>query len=122
MPVNTISLTPEALQELLKTAIAEAVAQATKLNPIEQKKLDEELEKDRRKNAMMRQLGAIEEESMRRKRNACSHKRFPANAGRLAGHGAPPDALGAEWCTGGQAYQDGTAMIICMRCSSTWLF
>jgi len=115
---QTISLTPEDLQQLLKTAIAEA----TKLNPLEQKKYDEEMQKERRKNEMMRQLGKIEEETARQKRNACSHMRYPAGSGKLAGHGAPRGTLGAEWCTGGQAYQDGTAMVICLRCSSTWLF
>lgn len=117
-----ISISPEDLQQLLKTAIAEAVGQATKLNPIEQRKLDEELAKDRRRSMMMIQLGKIEEESARQKRDGCSHMRYPAGAGKLAGHSAPRGALGAEWCTGGQAYQDGTAMIICLRCSSTWLF
>jgi len=118
----TISITPEQLQELLKTAIGEAVAAATKLNPLEQRKLDEQLAADRRKNAMIKQLGEIEERSMREKRDRCSHLRYPAGSGKLAGHGAPRGALGAEWCTGGQAYQDGTAMVICLRCSSTWLF
>jgi len=119
---NQISISPEDLQALLRTAISEAVMQATKLNPIEQRKLDDELAKDRRRNEMMRQLGKIEEETARRKRDGCSHMRYPAGAGKLAGHGAPRGALGAEWVTGGQAYQDGTAMIICLRCSSTWLF
>lgn len=119
---NTISISPEDLQALLRTAIAEAVGQATKLNPIEQRRLDEELQKDRRRNMMMIQLGKIEEESARQKRDGCSHMRYPAGAGKLAGHSAPRGALGAEWVTGGQAYQDGTAMIICLRCSSTWLF
>lgn len=119
---NAISLTPEELQNLLKTAISEAVGQATKLNPLEQRKLDEELAKDRRRNEMMRQLGKIEEETARQKRDNCSHLRYPASHGKLAGHGAPRGTLGAEWCTGGQAYQDGTAMVICLRCSSTWLF
>src|SRR5215472_9666368 len=119
---NTIELTPQALQDLLRTAIAEAVSQATKLNPIEQRKLDEEMERERRKNAMMLQLGRIEEEAERRRKAGCTHKRFPASAGKLAGQSAPRDAVGAEWATGGQAYQDGTAMVICLRCSSTWLF
>lgn len=119
---NAISITPEQLQELLRTAIQEAVGQATKLNPIEQRKLDEELAKDRRRNQMMIQLGKIEEEAARAKRDGCSHMRHPAGSGKLAGHSAPKGSLGAEWCTGGQAYQDGTAMIICLRCSSTWLF
>jgi len=119
---ETISITPQQLQELLKTAISEAVSQATKLNPIEQRKLDEELQKDKRRNMMMIQLGKIEEESARQKRDGCSHMRYPASAGKLSGHSAPRGALGAEWVTGGQAYQDGTAMVICLRCSSTWLF
>lgn len=115
-------ITPEQLQDLLKTAIGEAVAQATKLNPLEQRKLDEQLAQDRRKTAMIKQLGEIEEKSMREKRDRCSHLRYPAGSGKLAGHGAPRGAMGAEWCTGGQAYQDGTAMVICLRCSNTWLF
>jgi len=118
MAQPTISLTPEDLQNLLRTAIAEA----TKLNPIEQRKLDEDLARERRRNEMMRQLGKIEEETARQKRLACSHMRYPATAGRMAGHSAPRGTVGAEWCTGGQAYQDGTAMVICLRCSSTWLF
>jgi hypothetical protein len=118
MPTNQISISPEQLQELLKTAIAEA----TKLNPIEQRKLDEELQKDRRRNQMMIQLGKIEEEAARRKRDGCSHMRHPAGSGKLAGQSAAKGSLGAEWCTGGQAYQDGLAMVICLRCSSTWLF
>lgn len=115
---NRVFLTPKQLQDLLKTAITEA----TKLNPIEERKLNEELERERKRSMMMVQLGKIEEEAARRKREGCSHMRYPAGAGRLAGMGAPRGAMGAEWCTGGQAYQDGTAMVICLRCSSTWLF
>lgn len=112
-----ISITPEDLQNLLKTAIAEAVGQATKLNPIEQRKLDEELAKDRRRNMMMIQLGKIEEEAARQKREGCSHMRDSKT-----GDAVPRNWPTGEWTTGGQAYQDGTAMVICTRCSSTWLF
>lgn len=118
MPSNAISITPEQLQDLLKTAIAEA----TKLNPIEQRKLDEDLQRERKRSQMMIQLGKIEEEAAIRKREGCSHMRHPAGSGKLSGASAPRGSLGAEWCTGGQAYQDGTAMVICLRCSSTWLF
>jgi hypothetical protein len=117
-----ISISAEELQNLMRAAISEAVAAATKLNPLEQRKLDEQLAQDKRRNQMMIQLGKIEEEAARNKREACSHMRYPAGHGRSAGHSAPRGALGAEWCTGGQAYQDGTAMLICLRCSTTWLF
>jgi len=108
-----LNITPEQLQELLRTAIAEA----TKLNPLQQRQLDEELARERRKNLMMRQLGQIEEESMRKKREGCSHMRDAKT-----GDGVPRNWPTGEWTTGGQAYQDGTAMVICTRCSSTWLF
>src|SRR5215469_43192 len=118
MPV--IEMTPEQLQAILKAAVGEAVAQATKMNPIQQKQYDEEIAKEKRKNAMMHQLGKIEEEAARAKRDSCSHMRIAA--GKNAGMSAPRGAMGEEWCTGGQAYQDGTAMVICLRCSSTWRF
>lgn len=106
-------MSPEDLQALLRTAIAEAV----KLNPIEQRKLDEELAREKRKSMMMVQLGKIEEEAARAKRENCSHMR-DAKTGDSVARNAP----NGEWTTGGQAYQDGTAMVICVRCSSTWLF
>ena len=115
--MNMISMSPEDLQNLLKTAIAEAVGQATKLNPIEQRKLDEDLQRERKRTQMMVQLGKIEEESARRKREGCSHMRDAKT-----GDGVPRSHPTGEWTTSGQAYQNGTAIIICQRCSSTWLF
>jgi hypothetical protein len=110
------------VQELIKTAIATAVAESNKLNPIEQRKFDEEIGRERRRNMMMVELGKIEEASAKRRRSGCSHLRYPANAGKLAGHGAPPGTSGAEWTTAGQAYQNGTAALMCQRCQSIWLF
>lgn len=117
MPQNAITMTPEQLQELLKTAIGEAVAQATRLNPIEERKLAEELAKERRRNMMMIQLGKIEEEAARNRRDGCSHMRDAKT-----GDSVPRSWPTGEWTTSGQAYQNGTAVIICQRCSSTWLF
>lgn len=119
---NNISMSALDLQNLLKTAIAEAVTQATKLNPIEERKLKEDLAQEKRRHQAMVQLGKIEEETAQRKKDGCSHLRHPAGSGRWSGHSAAKGALGAEWCTGGQAYQDGTAMVICQRCANTWLF
>lgn len=112
MPVTNLSA--EELQQILTAVLKEARS----LNPLEQKKYDEELAREKRKNAMMLQLGKIEEESMRNKKNACSHMRYAA--GKNAGMSARKGDMGAEWCTGGQALQDGSAMVICLRCSSTW--
>lgn len=115
--MNSITMSPEDLQNLLKAAIGEAVAQATRLNPMEERKLAEELAKERRRNQMMIQLGKIEEEAARNKREGCSHMRDAKT-----GDSVPRNWPTGEWTTSGQAYQNGTAVIICQRCSSTWLF
>jgi len=112
-PAQGIYLTPEELQNLLKTAVAEA----TKMNPIEQRKFDEEIARDRRRTQMVAQLGKIEEESSRRRREGCSHMRDAKT-----GDDVPKNWPTGEWVTSGQAYQNGTALVICQRCSSTWLF
>jgi hypothetical protein len=114
---NFISITPEELQNLLRSAIKEAVASATALNPLEQRKLDEELAKDHRRSAMILQLGKIEAEAQLQKRNACSHMRDAKT-----GDAVPRNWPTGEWTTGGQAYQNGLAVIICQRCSTTWMF
>ena len=114
----------EQVQELLdrQQKMFEGLAdKLTKLNPLDQRKLDEALENERRRALAIVEFGKIEEESERRKKNSCSHMRYPAGH-RLSGHSCPKGTLGGEWTTGGQAYQNGTAMVICNRCSSVWMF
>lgn len=106
----------------LQTILEAVVAKAKELNPLEQRKYEETLAKERRRDMLAVQLGRTEEEATARKRNACSHMRYPATAGKLAGHGAPKGTPGAEWTTGGQAYQNGLAMLFCTRCTSSWWF
>lgn len=118
-------MTKNDVQDLLEKQsemFMEFAKQMTKLNPVEQRTLDEAIEKEKRRAMAMIEFGKVEEEAERRKRENCSHMRYPATAGRMSGHGAPRGTLGAEWCTGGQAYQNGTATLICQRCSTTWLF
>jgi len=115
---QVMSITPEQLQEILRTVVAES----KRLNPIEQKEFDEKMKAEKRRLEMVKTMGQIEEQAQRNKRNGCSHMRYPATAGKLSGMSAPRGGLGAEWTTGGQAYQDGTAVIICTRCSTTWRF
>lgn len=119
---STIEMTAEQLQRLMEVAIKTAVQEATRPNYLEQKKIDEELERERRKAEMQLQLGQAEEQALKARREGCSHLRYPASAGENAGHGAPKGTMGAEWTTGGQAQQDGTAVLICLRCASVWRF
>lgn len=110
---QSIELTPEKLQELMLAVIK----QTQQLNPIEQKKLDEELRKEHRRSLLAVELGRAEDERIRRLRDGCSHMRDPRT-----GDSVPRGSAFGEWTTSGQAYQNGLASLICMRCSSIWLF
>lgn len=114
--------TYEQVQQLIKTAVESAVLSANKLNPIEQRRFDEEMERERKRSQLMIQLGKIEEEATRRRRMGCTHMTYTMSAGKRAGEMAPLGAANAEWKTGGQAYQNGTASIVCLRCQTVWLF
>ena len=113
-----VEMTAEQLQKILEAVLAKAQS----LNPLEQKRFDEELAKERRRDELAVTLGRAEAESQRAKRDNCSHMRYPASAGKNAGHSCPKGTLGGEWCTGGQAYQNGLVMIFCSRCHSDWWF
>lgn len=125
MPATTF--TAEQVQEMLlemtnkqNDRFLEIIRELKKPSAIEARKLQQEEDAEKRKAEMIIQFGRIEEEAIRSKKHSCSHMRYPANAGRNAGHGAPRGALNAEWVTAGQALQDGTVVLICQRCSTTW--
>jgi hypothetical protein len=115
------------LQELLKALqagqaemLTAAVKAAREPNPIEAKAIREQIEADKRRTKLMVELGKVEEEAERRRKTACSHKRYPHNSGRYAGHPAPRTE--GEFCTSGQLVGDleDQAVLICQRCSYTW--
>jgi hypothetical protein len=110
-PQTTVSLSYEQLQELLQSVIASA----SKLNPLEQKKMDEELERDRRRAVLAVELGRAEEEARWRRQNSCSHSRHASTgAGVTRGTGI--------WTTCGQTHGDDSISLICMRCATLWHF
>lgn len=111
---NQVSMSHEQLQKILETI--------TKLNPLEQRKYDEMIDKEHRRDMLAVRLSEAEEASQKAKRDNCSHMRYPPSAGKNSGQMAPKGTSGAEWCTGGQAYQNGLAMIFCSRCHSDWWF
>jgi len=122
------TLTWEQVQELMKEQqdnfakqMATTIAEITKMNPLQQKAYDEQMMQEKRKANMVLALGRAEEEAAHKKKHGCSHMIYPAGH-RRAGEGAPRGAMGAEFITGGQAYQNGTAMVMCLRCQQVWLF
>jgi len=112
-PGTPISLTFEQLKELLASAQKQP-------NVIEQKRIDEEIEKERKRDLAQAQLAKIEQEAMEEKKRRCSHTRYPMAMGARGGHLAPKGQ--GEWITSGQCHSPKLATLICMRCSYTWNF
>jgi hypothetical protein len=104
----------------LADIVAAAVAAANRPDPLREKELAEQLATEKRRTAMMLELGKIEEASTKRKKDGCTHSRLPMSAGKFGGHAARKGE--GEWTTGGQLHSDGTATLICTRCSWTWHF
>jgi hypothetical protein len=118
MPETTFTQTQ--VQELLAQQMKmmeSVIGKLTALNPIEQKKLDEDLKKENRRNLLAIELGKAEEARIKRLRDGCSHMRDPRT-----GDGVARGSMYGEWCTSGQVYQNGLAMLLCQRCAWSWIF
>ena len=118
--MEEIKMTREALQELMGKVLQAGLGEMKKMNPLEEKKYNEELAKDKRRAQMVVALGRAEEEAMKQKRGRCSHSRWPAGTGKRSGESCPTGQ--GEWCTGGQKHGDMTVSIICQRCATEWRF
>ena len=115
MSGETISLSKAELQELL-TAVVKA---GTAPNAFQQKAVQEELQREHRRNLLAVELGKVEEARMQARKNGCTHSRLSMAAGKNGGNAAPRGT--GEWTTGGQLSGDGEeAMLICQRCSWMW--
>lgn len=108
---NVVSLTKTELQELLTTVLR----QAQSLNPLDQKRLDEEIEREKRRTLLAIELARTEEEAHWRRQNSCTH-----SAHEKTGE-AVPKGMG-KWTTGGQMHGDESATLICQRCATAWRF
>jgi len=111
----TINLTYDQLQDLLvKMASAPRAPSVA-----EQRNLDAEAEKDKRRAALAVELGYAEMLARYNRQNNCTHSVY-AQGGRRAGQFAPRGE--GEWITSGQTHGDGSASIICQRCQTLWRF
>jgi len=111
MAEKELSLTASQLQSIIETAVKAASAP----NALEKKRLDEELDREKRRAILAVQLGNIEEEARWRKQNSCSH-----SCNDKTGESVPRGT--GRWVTGGQLHGNGEATLICQRCATTWRF
>src|SRR5690348_11867986 len=68
-PVVTISQ----MQKMLEAVLAAAKSP----NVLEQKQLDAQIEQERRRTQLSLELAKVEEEKIRRRKEGCSHRRYP---------------------------------------------
>jgi hypothetical protein len=107
----TVTLTSEQLQELLLGMVREA----NKMNPLEEKKYQEDLAREKRRNLLAVELGRTEDEARWRRQHQCSHHRDGTSGEAVPrGKGVPT--------TSGQQHGDRSISLICMRCAMRWQF
>ena len=111
MAEKELSLTASQLQSIIETAVRAASAP----NALEQKRLDEEIEHERRRALLAVELGRVEEESRWRRQNSCTHSKNEKT-------GNPVSKGKGIWCTGGQIHGNSVATLICQRCATIWQF
>lgn len=105
---ESITLTKEQFQDLLTTL------QSKPMNPLEQKKFEEEMEREKRRNLMQTESARIEMEKQRSRKFGCTHSRDKDGNAAPRGQGT--------WTTQGQVHGDDTITLICLRCAFEWHF
>src|SRR6185437_16876350 len=103
------------VQELLRQQaemFKGVISELKKPNPLEERKLREELEKDQRRKLAMVELGKAEEFARTNRQKTCTHSRDDKGNYVSKGQGT--------WTTGGNVSTSGIGSLVCLRCSKTW--
>lgn len=101
-------------------AILESVVRAARApSALEEKKMNDEIERERRRTLLMVEMGKAEEQKLNNRKNGCSHSRAPQGA-RNGGQAVPRGT--GEWTTGGQLTGRDLATLVCCRCGWAWQF
>jgi len=108
---DTITFSKDQFQQFLDK-LAEASQQ--RMNPLEEKKYKEEMEREKRRLAMQMESARIEIEKTNRRKYGCTHTRDKEGNSAPRGQGT--------WTTSGQVHGDDTITLICMRCGTDWHF
>src|SRR5215471_5264840 len=106
-----VYLSYEELQNLMKAAVGEAVREAVKPNWLDQKRIDEETAKLKRREALAIELGYADEQKKWNHQHSCGHSRDKETGADVA------RGMG-KWTTGGQILSDGSVYLLCLRCGT----
>src|SRR5581483_4321739 len=103
------------VQELLRQQaemFKGVISELKKPNPLEERKLREELEKEQRRKLAMIALGKAEEFARTNRQKSCTHSRDDKGNYVNKGQGT--------WTTGGNVGTNGIGSLVCWRCAKTW--
>lgn len=113
---ESITLTKDQFADLMDRVAALA---NPRMNPLEQRKLNEEIEREKRRDQVQIESAKTETLKAKARKDGCSHCRWPASSGKKAGHAAPRGT--GEWVTQAQFHeQNGTIDLMCQRCQWIW--
>jgi len=87
------------------------------MNPLEEKAMKAELEKDRRRGVLAIELGYAEELRRWNQQHSCTHYRDSKT-----GDAQHPSKGGGAYTTQGQMHGNDTATLLCLRCCTEWKF
>lgn len=105
-----LELTPE-----MTDLITKVIAATQKLNPLDERKYNEEINREKRRAMFAVELAKAEEQTRLNRINGCSHSR-DSRLGNAVAKGT------GEWTTGGQMHGNDTATLTCLRCGFGWHF
>ena len=108
---NSVSMTKTELQQILTAAIMAA----NQPNPLEKQQMEEQAERERRRQLLAVELGKAEEAARWHRQNSCTHSRS-ATTGVAVERGT------GVYTTSGQQHSDGSVSLVCMRCATIWRF
>ena len=114
--MSDVTLGKAELQELIEAVVRAAKAPGV----LEQRAMDEDIERQKRRDQLAIELGYAEQLKMWNQQQGCTHSRYSMGAGKLAGHGCKSGQ--GEWTTGGQLNSNGNASLVCLRCGTNWIF
>ena len=114
---ESVNITYDQLQKLMAEAMTSAIRAAKEPDPLRQREIDKEIEKDKRRSLMMIALAKAEEEARLLKKDRCTHCAYPSGHER-AGELAPSNLESKKWTTGGQltGESEEIATLVCQRC------
>lgn len=111
----SVNMTAEQLQEVLTKVLSTGIAEAKRMNPVEEDQYEKQMETKLRRELASIEHARVEEEAQKRKMLGCPH-----HVDKEGNPCRPQD--GGKWITQGQVHSEGLLSLLCLRCNKTWMW